>query len=189
MKEKFITICKQEIKRPGIDDLLKWLESSDFFTAPASARFHGNYEGGLCEHSIKVYEQLVKLYDEHGDGSLTRESLAIAALFHDLCKVNFYRKGSRNVKGQDGVWKTKEIWEYDEKIPLGHGEKSCIILQWYMKLTIDELLAIRWHMSAFDSAVKGGDNSLSRAQNLSPLVTLLSVADILASQIYEKVIE
>ena len=84
------------------------------------------------------------------------------------------------------MWVTKAVWEVDEKIPLGHGEKSCIILQWYIKLTMDELLAIRWHMSGFDAAVKGGDYGLSKAQDMSKLVTLLSVADIISSNLLEE---
>lgn len=186
LKEKFISICKQEIHREGLDELLAWLEKSDFYNAPASTRFHGNYAGGLCEHSINVFEQLVKLYEIYGDGSISHESLAVASLFHDVCKINYYKQGTRNVKDENGMWVAKAIWEVDEKVPLGHGEKSCIILQWYIKLTMDELLAIRWHMSGFDAAVKGGDYGLSKAQDMSKLVTLLSVADIISSNLLEE---
>ncbi len=186
LKEKFISYCKQDIHRDGIDDLLAWLEKSDFYIAPASTRFHGNYAGGLCEHSINVYEQLLRLHDLYGGNIASRETLAIVSLFHDVCKINYYKQGSRNVKDENGNWITKAIWEVDEKVPLGHGEKSCIILQQYFKLTIDELLAIRWHMSGFDAAVKGGDYSLSKAQDASKLVSLLSVADILSSNLLEE---
>lgn len=186
-KAKFISICKNKINREGLDKLLEWLESSDFFTAPASTKFHGNFEGGLCEHSLKVYETLANLNDTY-QTNISDESIAVAALFHDICKVNFYRQGLRNVK-IDGNWTTKRIWEIDEAVPLGHGEKSCIILQWYMKLQIPEILAIRWHMGGFDSAIKGGDWSASKAQVYTPLVTLLQASDMIASTLLEDTIE
>lgn len=91
-----------------------------------------------------------------------------------------------NVKDENGNWVVKEIYEVDERVPLGHGEKSCIILQWYIKLSLEELLAIRWHMGGFDSATKGGDYSLSKAQDSSKLVTLISVADLIASNLFEE---
>lgn len=182
-KQRFITICKEKIKRAGIDDLLQWLEKSDFYYAPASTKFHGNYEGGLLDHSLNVYDNLVKLIQAFPlpNESFDEESIAIVALFHDICKVNFYKKGSRNVKGEDGKWFAKEIYEINEKIPLGHGEKSCILLQQFMKLSIRELLSIRWHMGGFDSATKGGDYGMSGAQDYTHLVTLLQAADMLAT--------
>lgn len=185
-KEQFLSICKEDIKRDGLDGLLSWLENSDFFTAPASTRFHGNYEGGLCEHSINVHRELTMLNELYQLG-YSKETIAITALFHDLCKVNYYKRGTRNVKDEStGQWVVKEVWEIDEKMPLGHGEKSCIILQWYIKLEPEELLAIRWHMGGFDFATKGGDYGLSKAQNASKLVTLISVADLIASNLFEE---
>jgi HD superfamily phosphohydrolase YqeK len=114
--------------------LLAWPEQSDFFTAPASTKYHGNYEGGLCDHSIGVYERLVRL-NEIYEARVEPESAAIAALFHDVCKIDFYKRRTRNVKNENGVWITKEVWEVDEKIPLGHGEKSCLLLKNYIRLT------------------------------------------------------
>lgn len=184
-KETFLSICREDIKRDGIEDLLKWLEDSDFFAAPASTRLHGNYEGGLCEHSLNVHRELTRLNDIYQLG-YSKETIAVTALFHDLCKVNYYKRGTRNVKDENGNWVVKEVYEVDERVPLGHGEKSCIILQWYIKLSLEELLAIRWHMGGFDSATKGGDYSLSKAQDNSKLVTLISVADLIASNLFEE---
>lgn len=185
-KETFLQICNTEIKRDGIKELLSFLEKSDFFIAPASTRFHGNYEGGLCEHSLNVYYEAKKLNELYNLG-FSNETIAITALFHDLCKTNYYKKGFRNVKDEtSGEWIKKEIYEIDEKVPLGHGEKSCIMLQSYMKLSLPELLAIRWHMGGFDAAVKGGDYSLSKAQDASKLVPLLSIADMVASHLIEE---
>lgn len=184
---KFLQICHEKIHREGIDKLLTWLAKTDFYTAPASTRFHGNSTGGLCEHSLKVYEELNKLIAMYPTaGEISEETIAITALFHDICKTNFYKEGSRNVKNEFGQWVAKSIWEVDDKIPLGHGEKSCIILQNYIKLTLPEMLAIRWHMGGYDTAVKGGDYGIGRAQEITPLVTLLHVADTLSSNLLEE---
>lgn len=183
-KEFFLDACRRNIKRGGIENLLTWLETSDFFTAPSSSRFHGNYEGGLCEHSLNVYNALLDLADAYKISQYSSETLTLISLFHDLCKVSYYKRGTRNVK-TDGKWETIPCYEIDEKVPLGHGEKSCMILQQYIQLTVDELLAIRWHMGAFDYAVKGGDNTLSRAQDKSKLVSLLHIADMIASSLME----
>ena len=100
-KESFLSICREDIKRDGIEDLLRWLEDSDFFTAPASTRFHGNYEGGLCEHSLNVHRELTRLNDIYQLG-YSKETIAVTALFHDLCKVNYYKRGTRNIKDENG---------------------------------------------------------------------------------------
>lgn len=185
IKEKFIDICETLIKREGIAQLLNWLNESDFFTAPASTKFHGNFEGGLCEHSLNVFYQLLELNDLYAD--FPEETIAVVALFHDVCKVNSYKKSKRNVKDPvTGNWVTKDYYEFDEKMPLGHGEKSCILLQNFIKLSGEELLAIRWHMGGFDASVKGGYYGLSKAQDMSKLVTLLSVADLIASNFLEE---
>lgn len=187
-KERFMEICRNEIRRDGISELLEWLEKTDFFTAPASTKYHGNYDGGLCEHSINVYNALGRLAETF-EVDFSPESRAIVALLHDVCKANFYKKGFRNVKDDEtNQWVRKEIWEIDDQLPLGHGEKSCLLIQRYMKLTVDEVLAIRWHMGAFDCAAKGGDYGLSKAQTMSPLVPLLHTADLISNYLLEKTI-
>lgn len=187
-KEVFLKICREEIHREGLEDLISWLEKSDFFTAPASTKFHGDYAGGLCEHSLNVYDAALILKDNflRDEDKVSDESIAIAALFHDLCKVHYYKVGYRNVKNDSGIWEKKEVWEIDERLPLGHGEKSCMILQWFMRITVDELLAIRWHMSGYDKSVVGGEFSVSKAQSLSPLCPLIQAADHIASNLIER---
>ena len=186
-KELFLKICGDVIKRDGIGELLLWLEKTDFFTAPASTKFHGNYDGGLCEHSLLVHKALQNLISAFGVQGITEETIAIAALLHDLCKVNFYKKGFRNVKDEEtNQWIKKEIYEIDDQLPLGHGEKSCLLIQRFMKLTVDEVLAIRYHMGGFDAAVKGGDYGMAKAQTMSPLVTLLQAADMISSNLLEE---
>jgi len=188
LKNEILDICRTHIKREGIDELIDWLEASDFFTAPASTRFHGAYPGGLAEHSLNVYKCLKNIVERYPDKNISDESIAICALFHDLCKVNYYKIGYRNVKDdKTGQWNKKEVYEVDERFPIGHGEKSCIIIQWFLKkLTTDELLAIRYHMGGFDSSAKGGDFSISKAYDMCPLAPMLQMADMEASYLLER---
>ena len=179
-------MCHTYIKRDGIDKLLLWIKASDFFTAPASTRFHGCSEGCLCEHSLNVYDALKQIVSAYGDEAISEESIAIAALFHDLCKCNFYKKGVRNVKDEEtGQWYKKEIYEVEDQYPSGHGEKSCFIVQHFMKLSWDELYSIRWHMGGFDNAVRGGDFGMNGAYEKSKLAVMLHLADMTATYLKE----
>ena len=188
-KEKFIEIYNTYIKREGADKLLDFLtspEKSDFFTAPASTRFHGNYEGGLLEHSLNVYECLVDFcntdrFKNKFGFSYSNESLAIAALLHDLCKVNFYKTEMRNVK-KNGVWESVPYYTIEDNLPYGHGEKSVYIISGYMKLTRDEAFAIRYHMG-FSGPEDA--NQVGRALEMFPLAFALCVADQEASYYME----
>lgn len=175
MKAKFIEIYQSLIKRDGADKLLKWLEESDFFTAPASTKYHGVYEGGLVEHSVNVFNRLGR-NDETG---------AIVSLLHDVCKANFYTISYRNAKNESGEWERVPYFSIEEKFPYGHGEKSVFIISQFIKLTIEEAMAIRWHMGGFDEAVKGGSYALSGAWEKYPLGVLLHCADLQASYIDE----
>lgn len=183
-KTRFLQLCKN-IERPGIQDLTKWLENSDFFTAPASTKYHGCHEGGLCEHSLNVADVLTSLCGAT-NSLFTLESILIVALFHDLCKVNFYKKSKRNVK-TDAGWIEKDFWEIDEKFPCGdHADKSIIILQQYIKLLPEEIMAIRAHMGGFDTSVKGGSFMVGKIFEKSELAVLLHCADLIATYIYEE---
>ena len=184
MRDKFTEIYTARIKREGSEKLLKWLSGTDFFTAPASTRFHLAYEGGLVEHSVKVYETLRERYFEEGD---SEESFAVCGLLHDVCKAQFYRTSTRNVKNEEtGQWEKKPYYMIEDAFPYGHGEKSVYLIERFMRLKPAEAVAIRWHMGGFDSATKGGDYSLSKAQDNSKLVTLISVADLIASNLFEE---
>lgn len=183
-KEEFLEICSC-IKRDGINDLLDWLEKSDFYIAPASTKFHGNYAGGLLAHSLNVYRALKDLVQLH-KFSVPEETIAIVALFHDACKINLYRQGVRNVKDETGHWVEKIVYEIDEKFPCGdHADKSIIIIQQYMKLTPEEILAIRAHMGGWDNSVKGGSYCIGKIFEKSPLAVLLHLADMTATYLYE----
>lgn len=187
LKAEFLDICKTTIHRDGIDDLLEWIKASDFFIAPASSKYHGSYAGGLVEHSLNVYKCLKQVVEKYPELNISDETVAIVALFHDLCKANFYKVGTRNVKDEEsGQWYKKEVYEIDEKFPMGHGEKSCIIIQWFLKrITTDELLAIRYHMGGFDAIVKGGDFGMSKAYEMCPLAPMLHLADMEATYLLE----
>lgn len=179
--------------REGMADLLKFINDSDFYRAPASSRFHGAHQGGLLEHSLQVNKDMMVIYDafrERGrfkDGQINLHSIIIAALLHDLCKVNFYKKDVRNVKN-NGVWEQVPYYTIDDKMPLGHGEKSVMILQQYIELTTDEIYAIRWHMGGFDDTAKSyaGGLQLSAAFDKCPLLAMLHMADLAAVYLLNK---
>ena len=188
-QERFIELYTTNIKREGASDLLSWLMKSDFFCAPASTKFHGNYTGGLVEHSLNVYDALLKLIDDYGfKDKYSDETVAIVALLHDLCKVNFYKKDSKNVKTEDGQWVKKEFYVIEEKFPCGHGEKSVILVQGCMKLSREEIYAIRAHMGGFDYSVKGGEYFIGRIFEKCELALLLHMADMVASNLMEKTV-
>ena len=182
MKEKFIQIYNENIKRSGADNLLNWLENSDFFKAPASTRYHGAFEGGLVEHSIHVYEMLA-----HSIVDMTAETRAVISLLHDLCKADFYKTDTRNVKNENtGIWEKVPYYTIEDQLPFGHGEKSVYIINSFMRLTREEAMAINWHMGGFDDRVKGGNFSLSTIFEKYPLALELHIADMRASFITER---
>ena len=187
-KQRFLEIYNSEIKREGADKLLEFLLKSDFFVAPASARFHCSYEGGLCEHSVNVYEALKgylsspRAKEVYGF-DYSEESIAIVALLHDLCKVGVYKKGFRNVKDESGVWKRVDTFEYDDQLPYGHGEKSVYIISGYMRLTREEAFAIRYHMGY--SSEREDPRNVSAAFEMFPLAFAVSVADSEATYFIE----
>ena len=194
MKQKILSLLKS-IDRPGIEQVTDYLIKSDFFTAPASTKYHGNFEGGLAEHSYNVYE-LFKFKNKQYNLELPEETVIIAALLHDLCKTDFYKKGIKNVKqgkkinyrGQEvDNWIEKEVWEVDDSYPIGHGEKSVILLQQFMRLTFEEIILIRWHMGGFE----GKDNSLTmyNAYKMFPACVALHTADMEASYFLEEIKE
>lgn len=188
-KEDFLAVFDEKIKRDGASELRKYLLSSDFFTAPASSRYHCAYEGGLCEHCLNVYDRLLdnvkKEYGETWQEIVSEETIAICALLHDLCKIDFYKIDYRNVK-ENGEWIKKPYFARDEIMPYGHGEKSVYIISGFMRLTREEAMAINWHMGGFDSRAKGGDGSISEAYALFPLAVLLHVSDLEATYLDEK---
>ncbi len=188
-KERFISIYKEKIHREGAEKLLDYLssDSCDFFTAPASTRFHGNYEGGLLEHSLNVYDCLVDIMQrprikEQYNISYSDESIAIAALLHDVCKTNFYKISFRNAKNAEGKWESVPYYTIEDSLPYGHGEKSVYIVSGYMRLTRDEAFAIRYHMGFSGNEDPG---NVGRAMEMFPLAFFLNCADTEAAYYLE----
>lgn len=169
-RERFIDTVRAYVKRDGVETLLTYLDKSDFYTAPASTKYHDSEEGGLCKHSLKVFAKMTK------DG--VTESKAIVSLFHDICKVGFYKIEYRNSK-ENGVWVKVPYYTVDDRLPYGHGEKSVLMIQEFMKLTLDEAMAIRWHMGGFEPKENYG--YLSKAFTEFPLALELHIADLKAT--------
>ena len=187
-KEEFIEIFKEHITRTGADALLDYLENkSDFFEAPASARYHGSYAGGLCEHSVNVYHCLVDYLDRARVQELyglefSPETIAIVALLHDLCKIGCYKPGTRNVKDENGKWQSVPTFTFDDPLPYGHGEKSVYIANGFIRLSRDEAMAIRWHMGFSGSE---DTRTIGNALQKYPLGFAVHVADSEASYFLE----
>ena len=145
MKQRSIELLKAT-NRPSIDNLLDFLDRTDFYTAPASTKFHNSFEGGLLKHSLNVYDALKDLTK----GAWSDDTIAIVALLHDICKVNQYKVDYRNKKNDEGIWVKEPYYTTDDLMPLGHGEKSVMIISEFIKLTKEELYAIRWHMGGYE---------------------------------------
>jgi hypothetical protein len=195
MKERFIQLLRST-GREGMENVIAWLEQSDFFVAPASTMFHGNYEGGLAEHSFDVAitandirEMMIRRKPEL-EQQVSRENIIIAALLHDVCKANIYKKTTKYRKDQYNQWETYDSYGVDySEFPVGHGEKSVILLlRLGLRLTDDEILAIRWHMSAWDLPTQSPEHkeSLNAAKAKTPLVSLVQLADGFATGILER---
>ena len=183
-REEFCDIWRREVSRPGADRLLEWLSSTDFFKAPASTRFHGACEEGLVMHRLNVYHALMDRFFEEGDNP---ESMAVCGLLHDLCKANYYKAGSRNVKNEaTGQWEKVPIFMVEDQFPYGHGEKSVYLIERFIRLKPAEAVAIRWHMGGFDDAARGGCRAISEAYDAYPLAVKLHLADLTATYLMEK---
>lgn len=179
-----------EVARDGMDKLIDFIRKSDFYTAPASTRFHGSYEGGLLEHSLNVYKRLqekmttdpiwIQVAEKKG---YTRENYIVSALLHDICKTYYYAIEMRNKK-IDGKWEQVPCYTVEDKTPLGHGSKSVFMIEEYMKLKPCERYAVRWHMGSYD-VTPGEQYTLVEAMELHPLVLALHEADMEATHIVE----
>lgn len=182
------------VEREGMDRLIDYLENKcDFFTAPASTKYHSAVKGGLARHSLNVFYRLLQLVsnEQKMDGSYMGQndqldqSVIIVALLHDICKTNFYVEEMRNKKNENGVWEKVPFFTIKDSLPYGHGEKSVYIVSGFIRLTREEAMAIRWHMGGFDSSMKGGDYTGMRAFEQFPLAALAHIADLQATYLDE----
>ena len=196
MKQTIIDLLRST-NREGMENVINWLcNESDFFTAPASTVFHGNYAGGLAEHSLNVYNMAIDLREmllKHKpelQHQVPTESIIIAALLHDICKANIYKTVTKKRQNASGSWEVYQAYTTDySEFPLGHGEKSVILLlRLGLQLTNDEMMAIRWHMTAWDLAFQNPEakSNLNEAKNQCPLLSIVQSADGLASAILEE---
>ena len=192
-KAEYERIFKENIKREGADKLLEYMKTTDFFTSPASTKYHSNYPGGLCEHCVKVYYRFVKMLEcEHGTAWIQKpenaETAAVIALLHDICKTNCYKTETRNVKNDaTGQWEKKPYFLYEDQLPYGHGEKSVYMISAYMHLTRDEAMCINWHMGGFDARNGDGRYTVSDAFQRFPIAALFHASDFLTTYLDERI--
>ena len=176
-KDRFETVVEEYIKREGIKDLLEAIAKTDFYTAPASTKYHDSHENGLVKHSLEVFDILYK--DLNYQDEISLESIAIVALFHDLCKTGFYEVSTRNTKDEKGKWIQVPYYTVNDLLPMGHGSKSVILIQEFMKLSIEEIMAINWHMGL--AIPKEDYRTLGKAFSEFPLALYLHIADMKAT--------
>lgn len=198
-KNQFLSIYEENITRPGADKFLEWLKKTDFFTAPASTRYHLCEPGGLVAHSVHVYERLRVLYIAEKVRNIEKaetassasadlsaqeaETIAVCGLLHDICKVNFYKPGTRNVKNETtGQWEKVPCYTIEDQLPYGHGEKSVYIISGFMRLSREEAMAIRWHMGAWQDGEK---QNAGAAFSKFSLALLTHMADMQATYLDE----
>lgn len=195
--ERFESLLRST-EREGIDNLMEFIRKSDFYTAPASTRYHSCHEGGLLEHTLNVYDRLVSKFNDElwkDKVDVGSDSIIIAALLHDLCKCYFYGTELKNKKEYNDRgtksdsngrfdWVTVPSYTVDDKIPYGHGEKSVMMIEEYIKLKPMERYAIRWHMGF--SEPKENWNTLGTAMRKYPLILALHMADLESTYLLEK---
>lgn len=195
LKKEFISLLRST-ERDGVEDLLEELEELGFFVAPASSRFHLNNDGGLVEHSLNVCrialgirEQMISM-NKDMEHFLQKDSVIIAALLHDVCKADIYKKTQKKRRDKNGNITTTEGWKLDyTNFPMGHGEKSVIVcLRAGLAMSDFEILAMRWHMSSWDLPFQSADikENMNTARNICPLCSVIQTADTLATNILER---
>lgn len=184
-QEEFEEIFRSKVTREGSAAFLEWLSKTDFFTAPASTKFHCACPCGLVQHSVSVYRTMMERYFDPETDS--EESFAVCGLLHDVCKAQFYKEGTRNVKNeQTGAWEKKPYYMIEDSFPYGHGEKSVFLIERFLRLKTSEAIAIRWHMGGFDDAARGGSFAISQAYDRYPLAVKLHLADLESTYLREK---
>lgn len=180
MKDRFLGLLGS-VNRPGMEKLIHWLtENSDFMTAPASTKYHGAVEGGLLDHSVAVFNQLTYVINSHEIVKASAETAIMCGLLHDVCKANFYKISTRNSKDEKGNWIKVPYYEIEDRFPYGHGEKSVYILNEFIHLTVEEAMAIRWHIGLSDTDY-AARCALSAAMEKYPLILALQMADQMAT--------
>ena len=205
--EEFENLYNEYIlPRDGGDKLLEFIRKSDFYTAPASTKYHLSEEGGLLQHSLNVFHCLMSKASNPTWAKIITpdkyKTAACVALLHDLCKTYFYDKELKNTKTYDPdivasfggrgvkhdakgdyVWTMAEAYTYNNRFPLGHGSKSVFFIQQFIKLTMEEIACIYWHMGAYCDSNQW--NELGDAFEKYPLALALHEADMEAAHLLE----
>lgn len=194
-KDRFIELLRST-GRNGIETVITKLEELGFFEAPASTRFHLSCKGGLLEHSLNVFEAAMMVREKivqrnpELEIQLPVESVILSTLLHDTCKADIYKSAILSRKNEAGYWEKYPGYQVDySNLPLGHGEKSVImLLSWGLELTTEEMLAIRWHMTAWDLPFQDPEHkeSLNAARAKTPLCSLVQVGDSIATGLLER---
>lgn len=182
--------------RQGMEEVIEFARKTDFYTAPASSKYHSNYDGGLLDHTLCVYAIAKEYVDSIGvfakdvADRVDPNSLIISTLLHDFCKICFYKKGQRWKKDETNSWVSYDSYLIEDTFPIGHGEKSVIMLQSLgLQMTAEEMLAIRFHMAGWGDESKEYAASRTNALKISPLVHIVQMADFSSSILFEKTIE
>lgn len=189
MEESIIIKNKEKIEfilnqtgRVGVTALLCYLDRTDFYTAPASTRFHLSERGGLAQHSLTTYNELMNLFSKGLFDAIDGwRSVAIVSLLHDLCKSEMYTETQRWRKNASNEWEQYTSYEVNEKFYYGHAEKSVYIASQFISLEDEEAQAIRAHMGFSDSSFKGGDRTIPNIFANNELALYLSFADQIAT--------
>ena len=195
-KKAFFQNLLRSVNRAGTEELLSMLDRSDFYYAPSSKNHHSNYRGGLLDHVLMVYETAMRVRDNivnmnpNMEERLSEESVAVVSLLHDVCKICFYKEAKKWRKDANGQWEEYDTYDVEDRFPIGHGEKSIIILQMYgYNLKVDEIIAIRFHMGMWDGMDKATERSYQRAIDMTPLLAVMICSDYMSSMLLEEKIE
>ena len=166
-KDAIITLLRYT-QRENIEALIEYLRNSDYFHAPASTKYHLNFPGGLAMHSISVYKTLRRLCSEF-DIDIPEESIIIACLLHDVCKIGAYKPQG-------------DSYSYNRNQPPGHGDLSVSRILNYIELTDQERLMIRWHMNHYDRAFQNQENKICKQ---CPEIYIMYFADHISTAYLE----
>lgn len=181
--------------RKGVEDIITFCKNTDFYYAPSSASYHSNYKGGLLDHTLLVYvlsikyRQVLLEMNPELEEKVSEEELTISSLLHDICKCCFYQPALKWRKDSNNQWEQYQAYEINDSFPIGHGEKSVIMLQNLgLQLNPNEMLAIRYHMGSWDGAMLTNDVkfSYSKALEICPLIVVLQHADNASSLLFER---
>ena len=190
-KERYLKLLEEVLHEEDFNNIKDWLETGDFFSAPASTKYHLHGEGGLCQHSLNVYDCLSKKLKDWGL-EYPENSIRIVSLMHDWCKINVYVKSTRRVppeRSGTGKWETEELWVKDDAYHLGHASKSVYLIQQFIPLNMLEIEAIHSHMGSTDLSTMFNSFDLNSIFSVNPLAICLHLADMESSYLMEGEIE